>query len=796
MEAFPFENALEALQRPLEFAAADDFARIGRVANLEKTVQQAAGRLAALAVPGDVRKAAKRIEGLFADAAMDDAGRRRAVQAAQKALAPLGAPDYADQALARSVKKLPGIGERRAQELERRGLGRVIDLLFHLPVRYEDRRRLQKIAELEVGRHAIFAGEVLTAGAASRLRRGRRPLNMFHAVLDDGSGRINLKWFQAGEQLAKQVHKGARLVVAGEVSRYRFDKEVVHPEIDSLADGETPQGTGLVPVYTTPQGLPPRTFRNWVDAALEHYTDLVWGALPEELVRELQLPSPAESLRCIHRPGPDADIEALMQRDTKFNQRLVLEELFLLEVGIMRRRAGRERQAGIALNAPDTALEPVIAGLPFRLTNAQRRAFGEIRRDLARPHPMSRLLQGDVGSGKTVVAALAAATAAKAGFQGALMAPTELLAEQHQRTLHALLGKGSGLRMVLLTSSTPKADAVRIRRWLALGRIDFVIGTHALVQGDVQFARLALAVIDEQHRFGVLQRQALSAKAPEKCVPHTLVMTATPIPRSLALTLYGDLELSVIDEMPPGRRPVKTLLMRAGEGPRVFELLEQTLARGEQAYVVYPLVEESEKLDLRAAAEQAERITRALPQYRVDLLHGRLGAAERGEVMARFARGETRVLVATTVIEVGVDIADATLMIVEHAERFGLAQLHQLRGRVGRGEKPGTCVMVARGGGEDSEARLRAMLETHDGFKIADADLKIRGHGDFIGTRQSGKMPDLRFADLTRDLRLLKIAQDAAREVVADDPALRRRPRLARAVQTHWGGRIALADVG
>jgi ATP-dependent DNA helicase RecG len=430
---------------------------------------------------------------------------------------------------------------------------------------------------------------------------------------------------------------------------------------------------------------------------------------------------------------------------------------------------------------------------------------------------MNRLVQGDVGSGKTVVAFLAALAAAANGMQAALMAPTELLAEQHARTLAALVaGSAAGLRLriALLTASVPRAEAEAIRSRLASGDVDLVIGTHALVQKDVSFARLALVVVDEQHRFGVLQRQALAAKRDDARHPHTLVMTATPIPRTLALTLYGDLDCSVIDELPPGRSPVKTLLMREGEGAAVSRLVEQTVKRGEQVYVVYPLVEESERIDLRSAIESAQRIARAFPECRVDLVHGRLEATERRAAMQRFERGETHILVSTTVIEVGVDVSRATLMVVEHAERFGLAQLHQLRGRVGRGERPGTCVLVSRAAAgarsvspEASEAetdrpvdrgeeRLKAMLETTDGFEIANADLRIRGPGEFLGTRQSGHLPDLRVADLLRDQRLLGIARRAAFEAVRRDPGLAGQPELRAAVASRWGERLALVNVG
>jgi ATP-dependent DNA helicase RecG len=379
------------------------------------------------------------------------------------------------------------------------------------------------------------------------------------------------------------------------------------------------------------------------------------------------------------------------------------------------------------------------------------------------------------------------------------MAPTELLAEQHESTLRALagsVGDSGGLRIERLTASIPGDEAAEIRRALAAGEIDFVIGTHALIQRSVSFHALALAVIDEQHRFGVAQRAALAAKAVDGNSPHTLVMTATPIPRTLALTLYGDLDLSVIDEMPPGRPTTRTVVLRAGEGQRVVDLLRETAARGEQIYVVYPLVAESEKTDLRAAVESTEKIRAAFPKLTVDLVHGQLDAAARNAAMARFASGETQVLVSTTVIEVGVDVSNATLMIVEHAERFGLAQLHQLRGRVGRGRAPGTCVLVARGSSEDSEARLRALLETTDGFAIAEADLAIRGPGEFLGTRQHGHLPDLRIADLTRDVRQIAIAREAALQTVRRDPQLRSSPELARAVQSRWGERLSLVGVG
>jgi ATP-dependent DNA helicase RecG len=752
-------------------------------------VSAAAARLRALFVPPDAKQRAARIEAAFAKP-LAESERRAAALRALAELAPLREAGFADAALARSVAEIAGVGPRRAQQLAQRGLRTIADLLFHLPSRYDDRRAQLRIGDLEVGRRATFSGEVKVADFGPRRGRTRT----FSAILGDESGVVTLKWFRGGESVAKHVKKGVRLRATGDVRRYRFAKEVIHPEIDLLREGEEAGAAeGLVPDYPVPEGIPPRTFRRWVAAAVEQYSDLVPSTLPEKLARERKLPPAPEALRRIHRPETDAEPEALRLGRTGAHERLVLEELYLLELGLALRHAERAKEAGVPLRPDAPGVGAAIAALPFRLTPAQERAWREIGADLARAHPMNRLLQGDVGSGKTAVAALAAVAAAASGQQAALMAPTELLAEQHARTLRVL---ASGLRTALLTSSVPRAEAEATRAALAAGGVELAIGTHALFQSDVRFARLALVVIDEQHRFGVRERQALAGRGAGGAHPHVLVMTATPIPRSLALTLYGDLDLSVIDALPPGRTPARTALLREGEGRRVVEQVRETLARGEQVYVVYPLVEESEKVDLRAASEQAERIRAAFPDARVDLVHGRQPAAERAAAMARFTGGETKILVSTTVIEVGVDVPNATLMVVEHAERFGLAQLHQLRGRVGRGSRPGACLLVARGSSEDSEARLAALLETTDGFAIADADLRIRGPGEFLGTRQHGRLPDLRFADLVRDAKLVSLARESARETVRRDPSLARAPALARSVRTRWGDRLALVGVG
>jgi ATP-dependent DNA helicase RecG len=801
----PFARAVDALRRPLAFAAADQWRGLDRVRELEATVRHAARAARSLAVPPDVRQALQRIERDFCG----PLEREARMAAGERALAVVeiwADPAFVDAALSRPVASLPGVGPKRADALSRRGIRSVAHLLFHLPSRFDDRRALARIADLEVGRRATFVGRVLTTDSGGSRTRGGRYRPTFKALLGDDGGTVLLRWFHGVDSMREMVRKGTTFLVTGDVKRYRFDKEVVHPELERLEgageDGEEAtldldRLRSVVPEYPSPEGIPPRTLRGFVQRAVAAYADLVESHLPETLARTRDLPPVSDALRAIHQPGTDADVEALRRRDSPAFERLILEELYGLEVGLALRRAAHQREPALALPGDGPRTRQVAMRLPFKLTQAQRRAWGEIRRDLARPHPMNRLLQGDVGSGKTVVAFLAAVAAAEHGRQSALMAPTELLAEQHARTLARLVASsGAELRVELLVASRPRAEREAVRAALEAHEVDLLVGTHALVQDDLRIPRLSLSVVDEQHRFGVLQRKALASKAEDGLVPHTLVMTATPIPRTLALTLYGDLDVSVIDELPPGRAPVATDVLREGEGRRVVDQIRAAAGRGEQIYVVYPLVEETEKTDLRAATESAERIRRAFPDLKVDLVHGRLDAASRGEAMARFERGETDLLVSTTVIEVGVDVPRATLMVVEHAERFGLAQLHQLRGRVGRGDRPGTCLLVARGVSDESEARLAAMLATTDGFAIADADLRIRGPGEFLGTRQHGKLPDLWVADLLRDARWIATAREAALETVRNDPGLARHSALRRAVAQRFGERLSLIRVG
>ncbi|HKK53740.1 MAG TPA: ATP-dependent DNA helicase RecG [Myxococcota bacterium] len=782
--------------------------------SVEKRAMEGLRRLLSRPLPVELRKRLERV-GKRLGARCAGQPRRDLGRELEELVDPLLREDWADALLARSLAALPGVGPKRAEGFARRGLERISDLLFWLPARYEDRRQVASVGSLEVGRSVTFLAEVKVVDWVPT-RRGGRFGKIFQAVVGDDQAVVLLKWFRGGEAIASQVVKGRWLLVSGEVRRYRFSKELIHPEIEVVeapgsgvgstvesATGDAHTGSSglgrVVPVYSAPEGMNPRTFRRLVGQAVDAHADLVEGHLPARLVEERGLPDVPSALRALHRPSADIDVERHEAFASPAHERLVLEELYLLELGLAMRRARSVQRPGVAIDASRPESREAAKALPFELTRAQRRVMREILADLARPHPMNRLVQGDVGSGKTAVALLAAVAVAACGGQAALMAPTELLAEQHDRSLSAMAAAmkgGARLRIGLLTASLPRSEIKAVRGLLALGEIDLVVGTHALVQGEVAFRNLVLSIIDEQHRFGVVQRAALSAARPDGRLPHRLVMTATPIPRSLAMTAYGELDLSVIDELPPGRQPIETILLRSGEGARVMELIRQTLARDEQVYVVYPLVEESEKMDLRSAIESSEQIQKAFPDHRVDRVHGRMASEERQAAMERFERGESSILVATTVIEVGVDVPNATLMVIEHAERFGLAQLHQLRGRVGRGERGGRCVLVARGRSEKSEARLRAMVETTDGFRIADADLEIRGPGDFLGTRQSGHLPELRIADLLRDERLVAVARSEARAVIDADPNLEDAPATRRAVRQRWGKRLDLSGVG
>ena len=684
-----------------------------------------------------------------------------------------------------ALRFVKGVGPQRAGQLERKGLRTVEDALFFVPLRHEDRTQLTPLRALVPGQPATCSG-VIVGVSPPPPGRSRVP---FTVMLRDASGYATASWF-GWRYLARVLKRGQRLVLHGRVGRYKGAMVIQQPDYEIVENGEDERlHTGrLVPVYSLTEGLPQRALRSLMWRLVDRFGPEVREVLPEGVRGRRGLVGLAQAVRDTHFPETDGALAAARRR-------LAFDEGLLLQLGlaILRSRIARER--GVAMNPRGDLVARLRATLPWKLTAAQERVWEELRRDMATPYPMHRLLQGDVGSGKTVVAALGVLTAIEAGYQAAVMAPTEILAEQHFMTFRHLL-EPLGVPIALLTSSLKPRERAARRAALAAGDTACVVGTHALVQEGVEFRRLGLVVVDEQHRFGVEQRARLRSKGEH---PDLLVMTATPIPRTLALTIYGDLDVSVLDELPPGRRPIVTVARAEGKRREIYKFLKEQVAAGRQIYVVYPLVEESEALDLRAATDMARHLAEEIfPDLTVGLLHGRLGFEDKDAIMRRFKAGDIHVLVATTVIEVGIDVPNASVMLVEHAERFGLSQLHQLRGRVGRGEWKSYCILLTSGrlGGE-AQQRIDAMTATNDGFRIAEVDLELRGPGEFFGTRQSG-LPEFRAAELLRDTSLLEEARREASGIVSRDPELAdpAHRALRAALLARWRGKLALATAG
>ena len=642
---------------------------------------------------------------------------------------------------------------------KRLGIRREADLLLHLPLRYEDETRVLPIASLRLGQTAQVIGEVVQA----ELARGAR--GMLRVEIEDDTGRLSLRFLHAQSWQVSTLQPGRRVRAFGEVRGGLFGLEMVHPRFRQMGPASTLPRT-LTPVYPTVAGIGQEGLRR---AVLEVLAQTTWNeTLRPGVAESLGLPSLMEALRSLHQPPPEASLAALEDRSAPAWRRLIFEELLAQQLSLRRARAARSLQRGVALS-DQQAPARLLQQLPFALTDAQARAWREISADLLQTVPMNRLLQGDVGSGKTVVAALAALQAIGSGCQAALMAPTEILAEQHHRKLLPWLAS-LGIRVAWLSGSLKPSEKKRVRAQAAAHEIDLLIGTHALIEETVELPALGLAIVDEQHRFGVAQRLALREGRGEG-LPHQLMMSATPIPRTLAMSYYADLDVSVIDALPPGRTPVVTKLVTEARRDEVVERVRRAVSEGRQAYWVCPLIEESETLDLQTALEAHERLVAALPELEVGLVHGRLPPTEKAATMAAFAAGDLDVLVATTVIEVGVDVPNASLMVIEHAERFGLAQLHQLRGRVGRGSAESVCVLLYRPPlSLTARERLRTMYETTDGFEIARRDLRLRGPGEFLGARQSG-VALLRFADLERDADLVEAARAEAQTMLAGPTA-------------------------
>ncbi len=686
--------------------------------------------------------------------------------------------------LTENVQYLKGVGPARARRLERLGVSTVEDLLYYFPRDYQDRRRISPIGSLKDGEFAAIRGEVVAKGS----RKTRSGKKLFQLVVDDGTGRIPCSWFNQA-YLDNVFRPGQEAVFIGKVQLYRT-LQLVNPEYELLdpESREMSRAGRIVPIYPLTEGLNQKTMRDLIERALDLCLPHLPELLPEELRRRWQVVSLGEAIRNIHYPAGQEELSAARQR-------LILDEFFTLQLALGLKREKRIREVKSLPHSPLTPLrDRYIASLPFRLTGAQQRAVGEIKDDMVGERAMNRLLQGDVGSGKTVVAVCALLTTVDSGYQGAIMAPTEILAAQHYENISREL-EPLGVKTVLLTSGITGQQRREILAGISSGEIGVVAGTHALIQEKVDFQRLGMVVIDEQHKFGVRQRAQLRGKGRQ---PHVLVMTATPIPRTLTLTVYGDLDFSVLDEMPPGREKVKTYWIGPDRLEAAYEFIRKEVAAGRQAFIIYPLVEESETLDLKAASAMFEHLKREVfPAIGVDLIHGRLPSEEKREVMERFRAKRTMILISTTVVEIGIDIPDATVMLVENAERFGLAQLHQLRGRVGRSRYPAYCILQGNPRTEDAARRLRAIQDIDDGFQIAREDLEIRGPGEFFGTQQTG-LPELRIGSIVADYRLMEFARRQAFRFLETFPGLAgdELAPLRLRLRNRYGQGFDLGDVG
>ncbi|RLB73056.1 MAG: DNA helicase RecG [Deltaproteobacteria bacterium] len=704
--------------------------------------------------------------------------------------------------LDKKLDTLHGVGPRMVPKLQKLGLTTIEDALYHLPIRYEDRRQFKTINQLIDNQQEVFVGTVLASGETVTTRSRR---SIYEVIVGDGSGKIALKWFRYRKPwLQKRFPVGQKAVFIGEVKRFAAIREVHHPDSELLNSDQDlqqlmssdPLNFGrILPVYSLTEGLTQKQARKIWHQLIQENSEYIPGLIPAEIQEKYNLLPIPVALKQAHWPDESINIDDLQKGCDRARYSLVFDEFFYLELGLALKRAGVQLEEGIAFKFSHKYTIPLNKLLPFKLTDAQRRVLGEIKTDMMAPHPMHRLLQGDVGSGKTIVAMMAALIAIENRAQVAVVAPTEILAEQHYRTFQQWT-EILGLKICLLQGNMAVAAKRDTLEQIAQGEIDLIVGTHAVLQEGVEFHSLGLGIIDEQHRFGVQQRSLLKRKGAN---PDMLVMTATPIPRTLSMTLYGDLSVSVIDQLPPGRKPVTTKRFSAAQRARGYELIQQELNQGRQAYVVYPLVEESEKSDLQAATVAAESFANDIfPDFKIGLLHGRMKTGEKDQVMNSFRQGDIQLLVATTVIEVGVDVPNATVMMIEHADRFGLSQLHQLRGRVGRGADKSYCLLIPSDHySEDAARRLKVMVETEDGFRIAEADLEIRGPGDFLGTRQAG-LPDFRVASLLRDIRVLESARQEAFNYVQKTEQLTTLDAqpVKKELLRRWGGRLELAAVG
>ncbi|MFN8845605.1 MAG: ATP-dependent DNA helicase RecG [Bdellovibrionales bacterium] len=662
-----------------------------------------------------------------------------------------------------ALQYLKGVGPKLSEIFSRKGLKTVQELAEFFPRSYEDQRHARNLASLKEGETVRVKATVVKVASVPLGRSKRR---IYDLTLKDASGIIHCKFFRVPfKGYFERLASGKEVQVVGEVKNYRGRLEFHHPDLLDIEQLDE-QKDVVVPLYTEIEGLSSQKISKLIKSLFSEIKDLGEELLPEWLRRDYSLVSRSEALYKIHHPTPE-ESSSLLEFRSSAQKRIIFEEFFWMELLLAVKKSGLQREKGPQIINEGQRVKKIRSQLPFRLTVAQERAISEIERDLTLNHPMNRLVQGDVGSGKTLVCLLAAVKAAESRYQSCLMVPTEILAEQHYKSASQFLG--DNIKVALLTGKTKSSERNEILEKLIQGEIDLLVGTHALIENPVQFKSLGLVIVDEQHRFGVDQRGLLKSKGSN---PHFLLLTATPIPRTLAMTVYGDLEVSIIDELPPGRTPIQTRVAYPSKRAAAFDFMSEQIKKGRQAYIVYPLVEESEKIDLKNAVDEFDRLQKLYPDIRFGLLHGKMKPVEKEEVMQKFRQNEFQVLVSTTVIEVGVDVPNANVMIVEHAERFGLSQLHQLRGRVGRGEHKSFCILsLGYAVSDEARSRVEFMEKTQDGFKIAEFDLEMRGPGEFMGRRQSG-LTGFKMANLVRDLDLLLKAREAAFLVLKKDPML------------------------
>jgi ATP-dependent DNA helicase RecG len=687
-----------------------------------------------------------------------------------------------------------GVGPKIAELFAKRTVNTVGDAFYYLPRSYEDRRKITALKDVIPGERFTVIVTIMEVAPFGRYRKAG-----LEALVTDDTGMLTVKWFRTFPGMKDKYRPGRNVLMSGKIEQFKHQLEIHHPDIEVLPDEIDMDSlltklskAGILPIYPLTEGINQQRVRRIMANLLESYGEVLREVLPPEWLQRMQMTPLPIAMANLHRPPEDADLEQLAERKSPDHRRLIFEDFFYLQLALAKRNLNQTKKTGYSFEIEGPRSLRLSEILPFELTAAQHRVIEEIMQDLHTPSPMHRLLQGDVGSGKTIVAFAAALPVIDSGFQAALMAPTEILAEQHYQGLRQL-AEQSGIRIGLLTGGAKSIERRKMLVELAEGKIDLAIGTHALIQKGVEFKKLGLAIVDEQHRFGVEQRLTLGKKKTQQDLPpDLLVMSATPIPRTLVLAVYGDLEVSTIDQLPPGRKPIETLLLRDEESGKLQHMIAAEIKAGRQAFVVCPLVEESEKLALADAISTRDRFAQIFPDYRIGLMHGRLKSVQKEKVMAEYAAGEIDLLVATTVIEVGIDIPNATMMVVEHAERFGLSQLHQLRGRIGRGEAAGKCVLIVHPtASEDAYRRLSVMVSTNDGFKIAEADLEIRGPGEITGTRQSG-VPTFRVANLIRDREILEQAREIAKETITRDPQLElpEHVQIAKVMHRQWKDRL------